>query len=157
MMRKLAKRLRADEDKWELVGLLHDLDYDLVREDMSKHGIVAGETLNRRLPPDSLQAIRSHDHRTGIKPKSELDKALVVADTVVAIAMEVETRRELTAESLEREIETISASKPWYKDNLRRSDELGLRTTEALRLGAESVKDMLSSASENRQPNQKSQ
>lgn len=115
MMRKLAKRLRADEDKWELVGLLHDLDYDSVRKDMSKHGIVAGETLNRRLPSDGLQAIRSHDHRTGIKPKSELDKALVVADTVVAIAMEEATRGELTAESLEREIETISASKPWYR------------------------------------------
>ena len=38
IMRKLAKRLGEDEEGWEIVGLLHDLDCDLVKEDMTKHG-----------------------------------------------------------------------------------------------------------------------
>ena len=37
----LAKYFHQDEEKWEIVGLPHDLDYVIVREDMSQHGIKA--------------------------------------------------------------------------------------------------------------------
>lgn len=50
IMRKLAQRLGEDEVNWELVGLLHDLDIDNVREDMTKHGVVAMEKLANKLP-----------------------------------------------------------------------------------------------------------
>lgn len=43
IMRKLAQKLGENEGSWELVGLLHDLDYDLVQGDMTKHGVVASE------------------------------------------------------------------------------------------------------------------
>ena len=49
IMRKLAERLGEDEKKWEIVDLLHDLDYDLVEDDMSRHGIIASEILKGKL------------------------------------------------------------------------------------------------------------
>jgi len=58
-MRKLAERLGDDEEKWVIGGLLHDLDYDTVKDDMTKHGIVAGEILGERLPLDCSYAIKS--------------------------------------------------------------------------------------------------
>lgn len=57
IMRQLAQRLGEDEERLEIVGLLHDLDYDMVQENMTKHGVVAGEILANKLPADSLYAI----------------------------------------------------------------------------------------------------
>ncbi len=75
IMRESAERFGDDCTKWELVGLLHDLDFDLVARDMSKHGILASQMLHGKLPEDSLYAIKSHDHRTCYRPNSLLDKA----------------------------------------------------------------------------------
>jgi len=57
------------------VELLHDLDYSTVRNDMSRHGIVAAESLKGKLSKSDLYAIKAHDHRTGFKSKSILDKS----------------------------------------------------------------------------------
>ena len=69
LMRRLAVRLGEDSLEWELTGLLHDLDFDEVRSDMSKHGVVAARKLKGKLPDHCLYAIEAHDYRTGIKPK----------------------------------------------------------------------------------------
>jgi len=135
IMRKLAQRLGEDEVDWELVGLLHDLDIDLVRRDMTKHGVVAVEMLANKLPPESLYAIRSHDYRTGFQPKSRLDIALIAADTLASIIERVNISRELSFQRMKEEVERIFVEKPWYKANLQKSKELGLDTDEVLQLG----------------------
>jgi putative nucleotidyltransferase with HDIG domain len=49
IMKSIAKSIGTNEDEWELVGLLHDLDYDLIKGDMHRHGLVAAEMLKRKL------------------------------------------------------------------------------------------------------------
>ncbi len=80
VMKGLAKRLGKDETEWELVGLLHDLDYDLTQNDTKKHGVLAAEILTGQLSNESLHAIQAHDYRTGVKPVTVLDKALIASD-----------------------------------------------------------------------------
>jgi predicted hydrolase (HD superfamily) len=82
IMKELAKKLSIDEEEWELVGLLHDLDCEMIGGDMRRHGLVAAEMLEGRLPEEGLHAIRAHDYRTAVKPESKLDKALIAADCV---------------------------------------------------------------------------
>lgn len=81
IMSKLAARLNENSQEWELVGLLHDLDYDEVRSDISKHGVVAAERLKDKLPDDCLYAIKAHNYRTGYKPRTKLDIALIATDS----------------------------------------------------------------------------
>jgi putative nucleotidyltransferase with HDIG domain len=133
IMRKLAIRLGEDEEKWELVGLLHDLDYDLVREDMSQHGILASEQLKGQLPEDCLYAIKSHDYRTGFTLQSTLDKALSLADLIVWINEQVASTI-TTIEELNSAIERITTIEPWLKQDSLRSEELGISKTELLKM-----------------------
>ena len=49
LMYYLAQLLDEDVHLWEMVGLVHDLDYDHVKHDMSLHGLVASETLKDKL------------------------------------------------------------------------------------------------------------
>lgn len=110
-------------------------DYDQVKDDMSKHGIVTSEILEGKLSEDCLYAIKSHDYRTGFKPKSKLDKALIVADTLAVIIEKVKRNGELSVERIEEEIERVSKNQPWFKDNFRKIEELGLKVSEILQLG----------------------
>lgn len=82
LMSQLAGKVKMNCEEWELCGLLHDLDQEDVRGDMNKHGLMAAELLEGRLPRACLQAIRAHDHRTGVVPRNIIDKALIVSDAM---------------------------------------------------------------------------
>ena len=142
IMRRLAERLGENAEEWEIVGLLHDLDYDHIRNDMSRHGIVASEILKGKLPETCLYAIKCHDYRTGFKPKSRLDKALIIADTLVAVAEKINENEELEPEKMKEGIRRLSKNQPWIKDNLRKIEELGLKRNEVLNLVTSCLKKM---------------
>jgi putative nucleotidyltransferase with HDIG domain len=141
MMKTLAKALNEDEEEWMLVGLLHDLDYDRVKNDMKMHGVVAAEMLKGKLPRKCLYAIKAHDYRSGFKPESKLDKALIATDSLASLIEKMEMEvEELTAEKLRVGLENISAASPWYKSNVLKCEEIGLKINEFLRLCLKSVK-----------------
>jgi putative nucleotidyltransferase with HDIG domain len=137
IMGKLAERLGEDEKKWELVGLLHDLDYDLVKDDMSKHGILASNTLKGKLSEDCLFAIKRHDHRTGFKPQSKLDKAIIIADSLVNLIEGIE--KNVNIKWIEKEIKKVCIKKPWLKENLLRCEEIGISKSDLLRISKENL------------------
>lgn len=83
-LRALARRLGQDEEKWGLAGLVHDLDYELTKDDPASHGLVAAQTLaNHNVDPEVVQAVKAH---TGaVEPVSLLDKAIVATDPVTGL------------------------------------------------------------------------
>ena len=54
VMRALAKRLREDEELWGIAGLLHDIDYELCANDLSKHGVLCQKILRDAGVSDEL-------------------------------------------------------------------------------------------------------
>ncbi len=142
VMGGLARRLGEDEGEWGLVGLLHDLDYDEVGDDMSWHGVVASERLKGRLPEDCLYAIKAHDYRTGFKPKSKLDKALIATDSLAVLIEKTRKKtEELDIETIRAELENISVSQPWHKSNILKCEEIGLSIEEFLQLCLNSLRE----------------
>ena len=140
IMGGVAERLGEDRGKWEVVGLLHDIDYDIVSGDMTKHGVAATEILKGRLPEDCLYAIKSHDHRTGFKPESRLAKSLVIADSLAVVIEKTGSDRTLSVEELEAGVERVSVEGPLLKMNLLRCREIGLSLSELLKLTVDSLK-----------------
>lgn len=74
----------VEEEKWGIVGLLHDIDYEVAQKEnlLDKHGILLFEKgeLND-LPEDVAYAIKGHNfHSTGVEPKSQMDWSIVVCD-----------------------------------------------------------------------------
>lgn len=84
-MRRVAESLGEDSVVWELTGLCHDLDFDVTDGDRSQHGLVAAEWLTGRLPEAALQAIRAHDHRTGVACNTALCVALRMTDALAVL------------------------------------------------------------------------
>jgi len=88
IMKALARRVGKDEELWEVVGLLHDIDYERTKNEPSKHGLEAEKMLENRVPPEVVRAIKAHNfENTGVLPESDLDKALIVADAVSGLVI----------------------------------------------------------------------
>ncbi len=116
VMAILARRLGGDEGEWELVGLLHDLDHDSVLGDVARHGVRAAESLAGKVSGEGLDAIRSHDHRTGFKPRGPLAESLRFADAVVVFAEDQGLQGTIEEAALERALRLESSQKPWIEE-----------------------------------------
>lgn len=86
IMVAFAVNLDEDQELFYIVGICHDLDYENTKDDLSKHGIQTSEYLHDRLPEKALDAIASHDYRTGVKSNNLLSVGLRAADSLDAIS-----------------------------------------------------------------------
>ena len=80
-MRAYARKFGTDENKWGIVGLLHDFDYERW-PDPPNHPLKGSEILQERgYPADVIYAIKSHaDYLLDCPRLSPLDKALYACD-----------------------------------------------------------------------------
>ena len=87
IMRKVAERLGKDEELWGLIGLLHDIDLEITRDDQLKHALVGAEMLTREgFPPEALQTIRAHNgERLGIQRQTDFEHALAASETITGL------------------------------------------------------------------------
>lgn len=86
-MKALAGELNGDKDRWALVGLLHDIDYDMTMETPETHGLVAEEILRQEadLDEEMIYAIKAHPGK--LPRKSLMDKALYAADPLTGLVV----------------------------------------------------------------------
>ncbi len=86
VMRALARHFNEDEDKWGLVGLLHDADYELTKDNPEKHTLVLEERIGSELEPDVMRAIKSHNKEySGVEPESKMDWAIYTCDELTGL------------------------------------------------------------------------
>jgi putative nucleotidyltransferase with HDIG domain len=82
IMRRVAGYLGEDADTWEIIGLLHDVDYDLVAGDMSRHGIQGYQILVRNgIPEEIAEVVRRHNHLLFGDYTTPVEIALQAADS----------------------------------------------------------------------------
>ena len=81
-------QIPADEEKWGITGLLHDIDYEIAQEQdkLDRHGILLFETGEVTLPEDIEHAIKSHNHTaTNVEPESLMDWSITACDQLTGL------------------------------------------------------------------------
>lgn len=132
IMRALARELGEDEGLWGLVGLLHDIDYEVVGKDLSRHGLVAAEVLKDLLPPEALDAIKAHNELTGYQSNSKLAYALKASDHIsglivaTALVMPHKKLEEVSVESVLKKFKQKDFARGVRRDRILYCGELGL-------------------------------
>ena len=106
MMRYMARKMGEDEEKWGIIGLMHDLDYERFPE---QHCKKSREILEERgWPEEYIRAIVSHGWGicTNVEPQTEMEKVLYAVDeltgliTAVAIIRPSKSVADLEAKSV---------------------------------------------------------
>jgi len=86
VMKFLARELKEDEEKWGLVGLLHDLDYEETKNAPEKHTLITAEILQGKgVDQDIIDAIKAHafGFSPSIQaPNTSVQHAIYCADPV---------------------------------------------------------------------------
>lgn len=85
VMRHIARKKGEDEEMWGVIGLVHDVDYELFPED---HLSRAAEILRSRgWPEDYIRAVLSHGWGicTDVEPVTDLEKTLFAVDELTGL------------------------------------------------------------------------
>jgi putative nucleotidyltransferase with HDIG domain len=79
-MRAYARKFGEDEERWAVVGLIHDFDYEMY-PDAPDHPLKGSEILTERGYPEEVRrAILSHADYTGVPRETPMARALFACD-----------------------------------------------------------------------------
>jgi hypothetical protein len=88
IMRSVAKHFGEDEDKWGLIGILHDVDYEKTEAAPEKHSLLAEGILKGFVPDEFIKVIKTHNFKyTGVMPETCMEKALIASDAISGLLM----------------------------------------------------------------------
>ncbi|XLQ19749.1 MAG: lysine--tRNA ligase [Candidatus Moraniibacteriota bacterium] len=156
IMRELAKHFGEDEEKWGIVGLLHDLDRDETRSALEKHTIIASEYLEKAGASDFLiETIKSHCYGNGkveeLNDKERtirLQHALMAADMlsglISATVMVSDSKdiNKLKLKSLKKKFKSKTFAERYSREKILECEKIGLSLDEFLEMGLTSLQNI---------------
>lgn len=136
-MRAYAEHFKEDIEKWGVVGLLHDFDYEQNPEPPN-HPLVGAKILAQQgYPEDVIYAIKSHVDMVKDCPRvSRLDKTLFAVDELCGFITAVALMRPtgivgMKAKSVRKKMKTKSFAEKVSRDDITSgAAELGLELNE---------------------------
>ena len=87
VMRYMAEKAGEDEEKWGIIGLIHDLDYEMYPD---QHCIMTEKILkDNNWPEEYIRAVLSHGWglATDVKPVSLLEKTIYAVDELTGLVV----------------------------------------------------------------------
>jgi len=148
-MRGYAEKFGEDPEKWGVVGLLHDFDYEKYPSP-EDHPFKGAKILQERgYPQEMIRAILAHGDHTAVPRETLLEKALYAVDEltglIVAVAL-VRPSRKIS------EVEVKSVMKKWKdkafargvnrEDIERGAKELGIELREHIKNVLQAMKEI---------------
>jgi putative nucleotidyltransferase with HDIG domain len=146
IMRALARKLGEDEDEWGLTGLLHDIDVELVQEDINSHSKLGADIAKELGASETMaHAILCHNEAHGIPRETKLDKALFCADPLSGLITAAALVRPsklsgLTTKSVMKRFREKRFAAGVKREQLLSCQEIGLELEEFITLGIKAMK-----------------
>lgn len=123
-MRAYAKKFGEDEEKYGIVGLLHDFDYEKYPTP-AEHPFVGNKILEERGYSDEIRrAIVSHAEYSGVKRESNMEKALFACDelagfiTASALVKPNKSLAEVEAKSVRKKMKDKAFARSVNRDDI---------------------------------------
>ncbi len=156
IMRGLAKHLGETEEKWGIVGLLHDIDWDETKDDITNHTVRAVDILKSEGASDYLiDTIVSHaygDNGCGTvtenKRSSKIEHALAAAETLTGLIIasaKMQPDRKLASvklSSLKKKFKQKAFAANCNREIMKECEKIGLTVEEFLEIGLKSLQDI---------------
>lgn len=148
IMRHLAPRFDADPEAWGITGLLHDIDLDLVKDDLSQHGHKGAQmAADAGLAPQYVEAISRHMYPAEEgKRETTLDFALSAAETItgliVATALVYPDKKiaSVKPKSVKKRIKEPRFAAGANREHIRECEKIGIELPEFVDIALSAMK-----------------
>lgn len=128
-MRAYAEKFGEDADKWGVVGLLHDFDYE--RHPTAEEHPVAGARIleERGYPEDLIYAVKSHAEHLGLPRTKPIEKTLFAVDelcgflTAATLVRPGKRISELPVSSVRKKLKDKAFARSVNRDEIYRGAE----------------------------------
>ncbi len=111
-MRFYARKFGEDEEKWAVVGLLHDFDYEQHPTKEEHPFVGVGILKEKGVSEEITRAILSHADYTGVTPQTPMEKTLFAVDELTGFIVAVALMRpgkslmDLSVKSVKKKLKT---------------------------------------------------
>ena len=146
-VRAYARKFGEDEEKWGVVGLIHDFDYEKYPS-LDDHPMRGSEILEQRGWPEEIRrAILSHADHTGVVRQSRLEHALFACDelagfiTAVTLVKPGKSLAEVDARSVRKKMKDKAFARSVNREDITKgAQELGVELEEHIAFCIEAMK-----------------
>jgi putative nucleotidyltransferase with HDIG domain len=149
IMKKLAEILNKDKEKWELIGLLHDLDYEKTAKTPEKHGLLTEEILKEKVDEEIIEIIKSHNYQNlNIILKKEESFALIASDALsgliitTILIMPSKKLKDVKLKSVKKKFKQKDFAKNVSRENILFCEKLDLNLDQFIEIGIEGLKEI---------------
>ena len=146
-MKALARELSEDEELWELVGLVHDIDYEDTMNNPENHGVIGAEILkDAGYPAEVTDAVVAHVGN--VERDSNLKKSIYAVDgltgLIVACALiKPEKKLDLiTVDFIMKKMGEKKFAAGANRENIKSCSELGLSLERFIGITLEAMKSI---------------
>lgn len=148
IMRALARRFSEDEELWGMTGLLHDLDLEMVGDDMSTHGQVTADLLMEAgFPEEGFHAIRMHNTEgLGLGERtSRFEHSLAAAETITglivatALVLPSKSLADVKTKSIRKRMKETAFARGARREVIMECEEAGVPLDEFIDLSLEAM------------------
>ena len=142
VMRGLAKHLKKDEEYWGMLGLLHDIDWEITENDSTTHLTKAPTILKEKgFDNDFINIVLSHGYgfdcagMKDMKRSEELEHALACSETVTGLIYSTSLMRpnkimDLETKSVKKKMKDKKFAANVDRDVIKECEKLGLTLDE---------------------------
>jgi len=150
-MRAYARKYGSDEERWAIVGLLHDFDFEM-HPNVQEHPVKGAEILRSRgVPEDIVYAVLCHADYLGLDRKTPMDRAIYAVDelagfiTAVALVRPGKSIDEVDASSVRKKMKDKGFARNVNRDDITKgAEQLGVDLDEHIAFVIESLKPVAS-------------
>jgi putative nucleotidyltransferase with HDIG domain len=154
VMRELAKKLGEDEEYWGMLGLIHDIDWGITKDNVQTHLTKAPEILKGAgFDDEFIDVIVSHGYGfdiAGLKDKKrsgKLQHALAASETITglihAYALMRDSRvSDMEAKGLKKKFKDKTFAAKIDRDIIKECEQLGLTLEEFFEVAINGIKNI---------------
>lgn len=141
-MKEFAQYFNENVEMWGLAGLLHDVDYETTKDDLTQHSLVGAKILeDAGLDKEIVEAVKTHNEAHGIKPESLMAKVLLPVDPltglIIASVLVLPSKKivEVTTENVLNRFKEKGFAKGANREIIAKCVDAGLSLEEFVKIG----------------------
>ncbi len=153
IMKSLAEKLGENPEYWAMLGLLHDVDWALTRDNWEQHGTKAVEILKEKgFDNEFIEIVQSHTFGHDEIPKfkdkkrtKKIEHALAAAETITGLIYAYALMRgkkisDMEVKGLKKKFKDKKFAENCDREIIKEIEEVGLNLDEFFELSIEALK-----------------